>query len=118
MQRMIAVTDHRREKQVAHNEAHGVVPQAIQKDITESLKREAEEAEEMVVRETGESADVNQVIREIEQEMVEAAEKLEYERAALLRDELYELKAMQNPQPAAKREKVSYVGRKMRKRQS
>ncbi len=121
MQRMIDITDHRREKQTAYNEEHGVVPQAIRKEISESLKslrQGAEEVEEMVVRETGESCDVNQAIREIEQEMLEAAEKLEFERAALLRDELYELKSSIDPQPPAKREKVSYAGRKMRKRRN
>ena len=116
MQRMIAVTDHRREKQQAYNEAHGIIPQSIQKEIAESLKQGAEEAEGMVVRETGESYDVNQVIHEIEREMVDAAEQLEFERAAILRDELYELKATLNPSTPQKKEKVSYVGRKMKKR--
>jgi len=119
MQRMIDVTNHRREKQMAYNEEHGVVPQAIQKEIADSLKilkQGAEEIEEMVVRETGENVDINQTIREIEQEMLEAAEKLEFERAALLRDELYELKTSIEPSASAKREKVSYVGRKMRRR--
>lgn len=119
MQRMIDVTNHRREKQRAYNEEHGVVPQAIQKEIADSLKtlkKGAEQVEEMVVRETGESYDVNQAIREIEQEMLEAAEKLEFERAALLRDELYELKSVQEPDKPQKREKVVYKGRKMRKR--
>ncbi len=118
MQRMIDVTNHRREKQVAYNKEHGVVPQSIQKEISESLKRGAEEVEEMVVRETGESYNVNQVIHEIEQEMVEAAEKLEFERAALLRDELYELKSSIEPNPAPEKRKMLYKGRKMRGRTS
>jgi len=116
MQRMIDVTQHRREKQVAYNEEHGITPTAIQKEITESLRQEAEETEELVVRETGETYNVNQVIHEIEQEMVEAAEKLEFERAAILRDELLDLKASLAPLKPARKEKVSYVGRKMRKR--
>ena len=118
MQRMIDVTNHRREKQIAYNEANGITPRSIQKEIAESLKRNAEEVEELVVRETGETYDVNRVIHEIEQEMVEAAEKLEFERAALLRDELYELKSSVEPGQPAKREKVSYVGRKMKKRRN
>ena len=68
------------------------------------------------MRETGESYDINQTIREIEPEMLEAAEKLEFERAALLRDELYELKTSIEPSAPVQREKVSYVGRKMRRR--
>ncbi len=116
MRRMMELTDHRREKQLAHNKEHGITPHSIQKEIAESLKREAEEAEELVVRETGEPYNVNQVIREIEQEMLEAAEKLEFERAAILRDELLELKASIEPAKPAQKKKVSYVGRKMRKR--
>jgi excinuclease ABC subunit B len=121
MQRMIDVTNHRREKQKAYNEEHGVVPQAIQKEIADSLKtlkQGAEEIEASVVRETGEGYDVNQVIREIEEEMLEAAEKLEFERAALLRDELMELKSLEAPSKSAPKGKVLYKGRKMRKRKS
>ncbi|QHI68204.1 excinuclease ABC subunit UvrB [Tichowtungia aerotolerans] len=118
MQRMIDVTNRRRERQMAYNEEHGVVPQAIQKEIADSLKtlkQGAEEVEEMVVCETGESYDVNQAIREIEQEMLDAAAKLEFERAALLRDELYELKSQQEPTaPATKGARKLYVGRKKR----
>ncbi len=116
MRRMMELTAHRREKQLAYNEKHGIIPHSIQKEIAESLKQEAEEVEEWVVRETGETYNVNQVIREIEQEMLEAAEKLEFERAAILRDELYELKSSIEPIKPVKTGKVSYVGRKMRKR--
>jgi len=116
MRRMMELTDHRRVKQLAHNKEHGITPHSIQKEIAESLKQEAEEAEELVVRETGEPYNVNQVIHEMEQEMLEAAEKLEFERAALLRDELYELKSSIEPLKPTQKKKVSYVGRKMRKR--
>ncbi len=116
MRRMMELTDHRRVKQLAHNKEHGITPHSIQKEIAESLKQEAEEAEELVVRETGEPYNVNQVIHEMEQEMLEAAEKLEFERAALLRDELYELKSSIEPSKPTQKKKVSYVGRKMRKR--
>ena len=119
MQRMIDVTDRRREKQLAYNEEHGIVPQAIQKEIADSLrelKEGADEVDELVVRETGENADVHQVIQDIEREMVEAAEKLEFERAALLRDELYELKASAGAAAPAPKGKVLYAGRKLKGR--
>ncbi|MGE4488037.1 MAG: excinuclease ABC subunit UvrB [Kiritimatiellales bacterium] len=117
MRRMMEVTDSRREKQLAYNKEHGITPKAIQKEIQDSLghlKKDVEELEEHIVRETGESYDVNQTIREIEQEMLEAAEKLEFERAALLRDQLYELKALSEPQAQVKPKKVLYAGRKLR----
>jgi excinuclease ABC subunit B len=119
MRRMIEITDHRRKKQQAYNEKHGITPQSIRREIQESLKQlkqAAEELEEHIVRETGETYDINLTIREMEQEMLEAAEKLEFERAALLRDQLYELKASVEPQKLVKTGKVLYVGRKMRKR--
>jgi excinuclease ABC subunit B len=94
MQRMIDITEERRTRQLAYNRKHGVVPQAIRKEIQASLrhlKQGAEEIEEGVVRETGESYDVSRTVQQIEQEMLEAAGKLEFERAAFLRDQLYEL---------------------------
>ena len=119
MRRMIEITEHRRKKQLAYNEEHGITPQSIRKEIEESLqqlKQGAEELEEHIVRETGETYDINFTIREMEQEMLAAAEKLEFERAALLRDQLYDLKASVELQKPMKTGKVSYVGRKMRKR--
>ncbi|HPR83179.1 MAG TPA: excinuclease ABC subunit UvrB [Pontiellaceae bacterium] len=122
MRRMIDVTDRRRKKQIAYNTEHGITPQSIRKEIQESLrhlKQNAEELEENIVRETGEDYDINQTLREIEQEMLEASGKLEFERAALLRDQLYELKASAAP-PGSRTTgtpgKMLYAGRKMRGR--
>ena len=122
MRRMMDITDHRRKKQVSYNTKHGITPQSIQKEIQESLghlRKDAEELEESIVRETGETYDVNQTIREIEQEMIEASGKLEFERAALLRDQLYELKTAIEPagvRSSGKPGKMLYTGRKMRGR--
>jgi excinuclease ABC subunit B len=121
MRRMIDITDRRRKKQAAYNTEHGLTPQAIQSRIQDSLghlKKDAEELEESIVRETGEDYDVNQTIREIEQEMIEASGKLEFERAALLRDQLYELKASTEPLKPVQTGKVRYAGRKMRKKRN
>jgi excinuclease ABC subunit B len=97
MRRMMAVTTARREKQLAYNRDHQITPRSIVKRIRDSLAiiKEAEDVEQMVVKEAGADYDVNEVIRQLEQEMLEAAEALEFERAALLRDHLYELKAAQ-----------------------
>ncbi len=121
MRRMIDITDRRRKKQTAYNTEHGLTPQAIQSRIQDSLghlKKDAEELEESIVRETGEDYDINQTIREIEQEMIEASGKLEFERAALLRDQLYELKASMEPPKPVQSGKVLYAGRKMRKKRN
>ena len=94
MQRMMDKCDNRREKQRAYNAAHGVVPQSIKKEIQDSLKTIYETAEETVTAAVAEdTADysVGEIIHQLQQEMVEAAEKLEFERAATLRDQIKQL---------------------------
>ena len=91
MQRMMDKCDHRREKQRAYNEEHGIVPQTIKKEIQDSLKTIYETAEETVeatVAEDSVDYSVGEIIHQLQQEMVEAAEKLEFERAATLRDQI------------------------------
>ena len=99
MRRMIDLTGERRRIQEAYNLANGITPTKIKKAISESLAQDekAREAEEYVVREAGEDYDVVQAIAEMEREMAEAAEAMEFERAALLRDQIYELKREANP---------------------
>ncbi|MDF7800434.1 excinuclease ABC subunit UvrB [Pontiellaceae bacterium B1224] len=99
MQRMMDKCDHRRAKQRAYNEEHGIVPQAIKKDIQDSLKTIYETAEDTVeaaVAEDGVDYSVGEIIHQLQQEMVEAAEKLEFERAATLRDQIKELEKKKN----------------------
>ncbi|NCC93627.1 MAG: excinuclease ABC subunit UvrB, partial [Opitutae bacterium] len=84
MRRMIDLTGERRRIQEAYNLANGLTPTKIKKAISESLAQaeKAREAEEYVVREAGEDYDVVQAIAEMEREMAEAAEAMEFERAA------------------------------------
>ncbi len=94
MRRMLDVTAARRQVQSAYNKEHGITPQQIRKQIADSLytqKQEAEEITQAVVKETGIDYDVGEVIQDLEKEMMEAAEALEFERAAILRDQIYEL---------------------------
>jgi excinuclease ABC subunit B len=95
MRRMIEVTRGRRDKQIAYNTAHGITPRTIQKKIQESLAQEREASEEIekrVVRESGVEYNVYEVVSGLEREMMEAAEALEFERAAMLRDQVHELR--------------------------
>jgi len=96
MRRMIDVTERRRRIQKEYNERHHITPRSIAKSIGEGLaiKRESEEIEKSVVREAGVDYDIFKTIQEVEREMLEAAEALEFERAAVLRDELRELQRM------------------------
>jgi excinuclease ABC subunit B len=112
MRRMIEVTRTRRETQTCYNRDHGITPRSIQKSIHEGLvvRDESEKIERAIVRESGEDYDVHQAIEQIEQEMLEAAKALEFERAAILRDELLELKRSVAPDAGA--EPQSRAGRR------
>ncbi|MDD4872034.1 MAG: excinuclease ABC subunit UvrB [Kiritimatiellae bacterium] len=98
MRRMMDVTIRRRNVQMEYNKLHNITPKSVARSMDAELvvRRESEEIEKNVVRETGLEYDVFKTIREIEKEMLEAAEALEFERAAILRDELRELKTMTN----------------------
>ncbi len=96
MQRMLDVTRERRAVQQAYNEQHGITPRSIRKEIQDGLaaiKEETEELDAAVLREAGGDYDVHAVIQDMEREMLEAAEALEFERAAFLRDQIHELRA-------------------------
>jgi excinuclease ABC subunit B len=87
----LEVTDARREKQIAYNSEHGITPVGVKRSIDDSLtpgKRYDEgEAHDLLVAESSD-VDVAHVIAELETEMLEAAQKLEFEKAAVLRDQI------------------------------
>ena len=96
MRRLLDVTERRRALQLAYNREHGITPKQIVKEVQESLavvKKEVEEIDEAVAREGRGDYNVEDVVRQVEQEMLEAAAALEFERAAMLRDQLNELRA-------------------------
>ncbi len=94
MRRMMDITNERRHAQLEYNRKNNITPRSIKKNIQDSIAviREAENLSESVVREESGDYDVHNVILEMEREMLEAAEALEFERAAILRDQLNELK--------------------------
>ena len=97
MQAMIDITQERRKTQEAYNREHGIIPRSVQREIDEgmglSYGGEGEAINQAVVAESGGDYDVQSVMQQMEAEMLEAAESLEFERAAVLRDEIRELKA-------------------------
>ncbi len=95
MAALLAITEYRRAKQIAYNEQHGITPRSVQRAVQESLHTilKGRQMEESVVREGGGDFSLSETLRELEQEMVMAAGNLEYEKAALLRDQIAELKA-------------------------
>ena len=95
IKRTLEVTRRRREKQLAHNTAHGITPQGVKRTAQASLHTydgSGREDETLAVAETG-TEDIAAVIAELEEEMTEASGKLEFERAALLRDQINALKS-------------------------
>ena len=101
MRRAIDETNRRRAKQLAYNQEHGIQPVGIFKavrDLTDqlSVKVAAETRGEYRVK--GASGlpknEMQQLIGELEKQMKEAAKNLEFEKAAVLRDQIYELRAI------------------------
>ena len=95
MQALLAITEYRRAKQLAYNEKHGITPRSVMRAVQESLHTilKARDVESSVIREGGGDFSLSETLRELEQEMMIAANNLEYEKAALLRDQIAELKA-------------------------
>lgn len=102
MKEAIEETKHRREIQEAYNREHGITPQTIKKEITDILEHQKEEAKENAkitvetLKKTANLFDKKQrakLINALKQEMSECAERLEYEQAAALRDQIKEIEA-------------------------
>lgn len=100
MQVAIDETGRRREKQIAYNQKHGIIPQTIKKNVRDLIKATvAAEESETYKAEKAKSLsklskkDRKQVIENMEKEMKDAAKSLDFERAAELRDIIFELKA-------------------------
>jgi excinuclease ABC subunit B len=95
MRNAIDETDRRRAKQVAYNEEHGIVPETIVKevyDLTDRVRMVAEDRSEYRVGQALPKHELTRLIKELEKQMKEAAEALEFEKAALLRDQVFELR--------------------------
>ena len=86
-------TQRRREKQDAYNKAHGIVPQTIRKDVRKVLEisKDAQQ-EQQASRRKLTDAEREATIRRLEKEMKEASKMLEFEYAALLRDQIIALR--------------------------
>ncbi len=100
MRNAIDEAERRRHKQIEYNEQHGITPATVIKAVRDVMRADEERKTTAVRRVAPHLAAVAppdqlfEVVRELEREMREAAEKLEYERAAELRDEIEELKQL------------------------
>ena len=88
-------TERRRVKQLAYNAEHNITPQTIIKAIRRGLETElkARRTAREAVKETEQSFEIGELTRQLEEEMLDAAQNLEFEKAARLRDQVKKLKA-------------------------
>ena len=84
-------TNRRRKIQLKYNIKHGIVPRTIEKSITDIIDRLPKGEERVLINGLPE-ADLPLIIIELEEAMKKAAHNLEFERAAILRDRIFELK--------------------------
>ncbi len=147
MQAAMDEVDRRRAKQLAYNAAHGITPETIHKAIRRGMEQELaanRTARKASGRGTSEKLYArDELLRLLEQEMLEAAQRLEFEKAAKLRDRIREVKLMpelddggalklplepsrsrdegdgdddNKPKPGMARSRAGITGRKKRKR--
>ena len=95
---LIRETDRRRARQEEYNREHNLVPRSVIRGVQESLQTIVRTARGIHAKVVGgeASADAQEVLKQLEEEMWEASEKLEYERAALLRDQIEDWKKAHN----------------------
>jgi excinuclease ABC subunit B len=109
MRRAIDETDRRRVTQAGYNQEHGVTPRSIIKSVDEirfsTAVADARERQPSVRERIGsyEALEPGELVEVLEREMREAAEALDFERAARLRDELFEVKAKLESRPTDRR---------------
>jgi len=95
IQKFLAVADYRRQKQLAYNQAHHITPRSVKRSLEEGLSSagSGRQAAAAVLEGSVAQIDLTETIRELEGEMIEASGNLEFEKAALLRDQIRELKS-------------------------
>jgi len=101
MRRAIGETERRRNKQIAHNTRHGITPRGVVKEVKDLIdgvydageaQAERKAAQTRAAYEAMGEKELTREVKRLEREMLEAAQNLEFERAAELRDELRRLK--------------------------
>ncbi len=112
IEKFLAVSEYRRKRQIAYNTEHNITPRSVSRAVEESLSSQQglNNKANSLLQETGKDFDVTETLRELEEEMLAAANNLEFEKAALLRDQIRELKRATGDGggAAAQPQKVNY----------
>ena len=85
------VCSRRREIQMKFNREHGIVPKGVSRPIEKSLAKKKEDPLEKIAKKS--AGELEEVVAQMREEMLEAAERLEFERAAILRDQIKSIRA-------------------------
>jgi excinuclease ABC subunit B len=116
IQQFLAISEHRRQRQIAYNTEHHITPRSVSRPVEESLSsREGLQKAAALINDAGGDFDVTETLRELEAEMLQAADGLEFEKAALLRDQIRELKRGLGQPAESQPRRVNY-GQKRRRR--
>ncbi len=104
IKKFLAVSEYRRKRQIAYNLEHNITPRSVSRAVEESLAAYESNREEAagVLKDAKMDVDLTETVKELEGEMLKAAEDLQFEKAALLRDQIKELKRMLEGGPAEK----------------
>jgi excinuclease ABC subunit B len=119
MQRAIEETERRRTTQQAYNQKHGITPETIRKNIRAGIESEVaahRDANAAVGWNDDTQTTTQEYIQELQTEMLEAAEALEFERAAAIRDRITALQSQEDGAPSAKSRGRTGSGRGSRRR--
>lgn len=94
IQRFLAVSEYRRTKQLEYNQAHNITPRSVSRAVEESLSShyQTNSKAQALLADSGVDVDLSETIKELEEEMLTASNNLEFEKAALLRDQVRELR--------------------------
>ena len=120
IKKFLAVTEKRRARQIAYNTEHNITPRSVSRAVEESLAVYESTREEAagILKDAKMDVDLTETISELETEMLKAAEDLQFEKAALLRDQIKELKRMldggppeEKPKPTSYRKARGRKGR-------
>ena len=90
----LEMSRYRRKRQIEHNQRHNITPKQVTRAVEDSLsfKDQGRSEAAMVMKDAPGGLDVAETVKELEEEMIIASNKLEFEKAALLRDQIRELK--------------------------